>query len=62
MARVPTRKSSPKKQAAAVETSDSIAEQTEAFLKRGKKIEVVASGISGQPTLKARKPANQRGS
>ena len=51
----PTRTSGNKKQPAAVETSESIAEQTAKFLKSGKEIEVVASGISGQPTLAANK-------
>ena len=47
-----TRKSSSKKkQPAAVETSESIDEQVQAFLKSGKKIEVIESGISAQPTL-----------
>ena len=47
-----TRKSSSKKkQPAAVETSESIDEQVKAFLKSGKKIDVIESGISGQPTL-----------
>ncbi len=47
-----TRKtSSKKKQPAAVETSESIDEQVKAFLKSGKKIDVIESGISGQPTL-----------
>ncbi len=46
-----TRGPAKKKQPAAVETSESIAEQTAAFLKAGNKVEVVQSGISGQPTL-----------
>jgi hypothetical protein len=57
----PTRKPHQKKPAAATETSESIAEQTQAFLKSGKKIEVVQSGISGQPTLGANKQAALRG-
>lgn len=60
MARKPTRKSSPKKPAAARETSESIAEQTRLFLKSGRKVEVIDSGISGLPTLGAKKPANFR--
>ncbi len=55
MARKPTRAPAKKKQPAAVETSESIAEQTEAFLKKGKKIQVIQSGVSGQPSLAAKK-------
>ncbi len=55
MAQPTTRKSAPKKAAAASETSESIAEQTRAFLKSGKKIEVIASGVSGQSVLTGRK-------
>jgi SutA RNAP-binding domain len=55
-----TRKSSPKKQAAAAETSETIAEQTALFLKSGKKIEVIQSGISHKPTLEAKKQINLR--
>ena len=61
MAGKPMRQTSPKKRAAAAsETSESIAEQTKLFLKAGKKIEVVESGISGKPTLGARESANYR--
>ncbi len=50
MAGKPTRQSGTKKKpAAAVETSDSIAEQTALFLKSGRKIDVIESGISGTP-------------
>jgi hypothetical protein len=42
-------------QAAQVETSQSIAAQTAAFLKSGGKIEEVPRGVSGQPSLAARK-------
>ena len=49
----PTRTSGSKKQPAAVETSESIAEQTALFLKSGKKIDVIDSSISSQPTLAA---------
>lgn len=62
MSRKPTRAASPRKQAAAVETSESIAEQTKLFLKSGNKIETVDSGISGQPVLGARKQIDLRGS
>lgn len=55
--------SSPRKSAAASETSESIAEQTKLFLKSGNKIEVVDSGISSQPTLgKQSKPNSRQGS
>lgn len=61
MAGKPMRQTSPKrKPAAASETSESIAEQTKLFLKTGNKIEVVESGISGQPTLGASNSANPR--
>lgn len=62
MSRKPTRAASPKKQPAAVQTSESIAEQTKLFLKSGNKIDVVDSGISGQPVLGARKQIDLRGS
>ena len=42
-------------QAAPVETSESIAEQTAAFLKAGGKVEEVPRGVSGQTSLAARK-------
>ena len=42
-------------QAAQAETSQSIAEQTAAFIKSGGKIEEVPRGVSGQPSLAARK-------
>jgi hypothetical protein len=42
-------------QAAPVETSKSIAEQTAAFLKSGGKVEKVPRGVSGQTSLAARK-------
>lgn len=61
MARKPTRQSGTKKKApAASETSESIAEQTAAFLKSGKRVEVLDSGISKLPTLGANEPANPR--
>ena len=46
-----TRKSSTKKQPAAVETSASIEEQTRAFLQQGNKIQEIQTGISGQPSM-----------
>ena len=42
-----------KKAAAASETSESIAAQTAAFLKSGKRVKVIESGISDQPVLGA---------
>ncbi len=61
MARKPTRQSGAKKKApAASETSESIAEQTAVFLKSGKRVEVVESGISKLPTLGAANHTNPR--
>ncbi len=61
MAGKPMRQSGAKKKAAAAnETSESIAEQTRLFLQSGNKIEVVNSGISGQPTLGKRTWTNHR--
>jgi len=51
MARTPTRAPAKRKQPAAVETSQSIEEQTREFLKSGNKIDFIQSGISGQPTM-----------
>jgi hypothetical protein len=62
MSRKPTRQASARKQPAAVQTSESIEEQTKLFLKSGNKIDVVDSGISGQPVLGARKQIDLRGS
>ena len=62
MAKKPMRAAASRKQPAAVETSESIAEQTKLFLKSGNKIDVVDSGISGQPVLGARKQYDTRGS
>ena len=55
MPRKLTRQAAKKKEPAAVETSDSIAEQTRLFLKNGKKIDVIESGISGQQAMAPRK-------
>jgi len=60
MARKPMRAAARKKEPPAVETSESIAEQTRDFLESGHKIEVVPSGISGQPTLAVRKPVTRK--
>lgn len=51
MARKPTRAAAKKKQPAAVQTSESIEEQTRLFLKSGNKIDFIKSGVSGQPTM-----------
>jgi len=44
-----------KKKAAAAQTSESIEDQTAAFLKGGGKVEEVPRGVSGQTSLVARK-------
>lgn len=49
MSNSPKRAAAKKKPPAAVETHDSIAEQTAAFLASGAKIEKVPRGVSGQP-------------
>jgi hypothetical protein len=62
MARKPTRAAAKKKPPAAVETSESIEEQTRKFLQSGNKIEKIPSGVSGQPSMavsKSRKAAAQ---
>tara|TARA_R110002110_G_scaffold415561_1_gene650774 strand:- start:75357 stop:75557 length:201 start_codon:yes stop_codon:yes gene_type:complete len=51
MARKPTRAPAKKKQPAAVQTSESIEEQTAKFLKSGNKIDVIQSGVSGQQSM-----------
>ncbi len=51
MAHKPTRAPAKRKQPAAVETSQSIEERTREYLKSGNKIDVIQSGISGQPTM-----------
>ena len=58
MARKPTRAAAKKKQPAAVQTSESIEEQTRLFLKSGNKIDFIQSGISGQPTMAVNKQIN----
>ena len=44
-----------KVQSAPPETSESVAEQTAAFLKAGGKVERVPRGVSGQSSLSSRK-------
>ena len=58
MARKPTRAPAKKKQPAAVETSESIEEQTRLFLQSGQKIAVIKSGWADQPR---RQQAHQTG-
>jgi hypothetical protein len=47
----PTRAAAKKKQPASVETSQSIEEQTKAFLAQGGQVEAVQIGMSGQQNL-----------
>ena len=62
MAGKPLRQSGAKKKATvANETSESLEQKIELFLKSGKKIEVVDSGISGKPILGTRSEAPRRG-
>ncbi len=51
MARKPTRAAAKKKQPAAVQTSESIEEQTKLFLKSGNKVDYIKSGVSGQQSM-----------
>jgi hypothetical protein len=51
----PTRAPAKKKQPAAVQTSESIAEQTKIYLASGKKIQYIEPGISGQSTTPTKK-------
>ncbi|MEM6579699.1 MAG: hypothetical protein AAF699_00430 [Pseudomonadota bacterium] len=51
MARKTTRAAAKKQQPAAVQTSESIAEQTRVFLKSGNKIDYIKSGVSGQASV-----------
>lgn len=62
MARKAMRAAAKKKAPAAVETSETIEEQTKAFLKQGNKIDVIQSGISGQPSLATPKAVKPRAS
>lgn len=56
MATKPLKTVGKKKQPAAVETSSSLEDKVNAFLKAGGKIEQVKSGVSGQPSMAAPKP------
>jgi hypothetical protein len=51
MAARPKTAAARKKQATATETSQSIEEQTKAFLKAGGKIEQINPGVSGQQSM-----------
>jgi hypothetical protein len=55
MATKPLRTAGKKKQPAAVETSVSIEDQVQAFLKSGGKIEQINSGVSGQSNMPVQK-------
>jgi hypothetical protein len=57
MTNKPTRAPAKKKQPAATQTSESIAEQTRIFLESGKKIQYIKPGISGQQSPAAKKQA-----
>ena len=50
----PTRAPAKKKQPAAVQTSESIAEKTRIYLESGKKIQSIEPGISGQTNTPAK--------
>ena len=52
----PLRTVGKKKQPAAVETSSSIEDKIQAFLKAGGDIELVKSGVSGQESMARPKP------
>jgi hypothetical protein len=62
MASKATRAAAKKKQPAAVETSESIEEQTKLFLKSGNKIQKVPTGVSGQPGFSISKPRKRASS
>jgi predicted transcriptional regulator len=51
----PTRAPAKKKQPAAVQTSESIAEKTRIYLESGKKIQSIEPGVSGQSTTPVKK-------
>jgi hypothetical protein len=51
MSEKPKAPAAKKKPSAAVETSQTIEEQTAAFLKAGGTIEKINSGVSGQPSI-----------
>lgn len=50
-ARKPTTQAAKKKQPSAVETSQSIEDQTKAFFKAGGKVDRIKTGVSGQTGL-----------
>ena len=51
----PTRAPAKKKQPAAVQTSESIAEKTRIYLESGKKIQSIEPGVSGQTSTPDKK-------
>jgi len=55
MTNKPTRAPAKKKQPASKQTSESIAEQTKAYLESGKKIDYIEPGVSGQTNTTAKK-------
>lgn len=57
MAAKPLKTAGKKKQPSAVETSKSIENQVEDFLKAGGQIEHVRSGVSGQQSMMSKPPA-----
>ena len=59
MSRKPTRTAAKVKAPPAVETSDSIAEQTRRFLEKGNKIQYIKSGVSGQPSVAVSRSARK---
>ena len=59
MTNKPTRAPAKKKQPAARQTSESIAELTRLYLKSGKKIQYIEPGVSGLPPTVAKKPISQ---
>jgi hypothetical protein len=55
MTNKPTRAPAKKKPPSAVQTSESIAEQTRIYLESGKKIQSIEPGVSGQTNTPAKK-------
>ncbi len=55
MAAKPKSGAAKKRQPAVTETSQSIEEQTKAFLKAGGKVDYINSGVSGQKSLAGKK-------
>ncbi len=59
MTRKATRTAAKVKAPPAVETSESIAEQTRRFLDSGNKIQYIKSGVSGQPSIAVSRAAKK---